>query len=179
MTRFLWLKKTLVAGAVASALCGANVAAAAVDMFLKVDGIPGESVDDKHKGEIDILSFGWEVSPKSGDLVGRTAKVCAHDIAFVKNVDKASPLLVSNAVMGNLIPKATLSVRKAGEKQQEFMIIELSSVLVSSVNHSVNGSSSQLETFTLNFASATFTYKPQRADGSLDTPVVGMVTRTC
>jgi type VI secretion system secreted protein Hcp len=179
MTRIQRLKKTLVAGAAAAALCGANVAAAAVDMFLKMDGIAGESTDEKHKGEIEILSFGWDIAPRSGDLVGRTAKVCAHDISFVKYVDKASPLLVSNAIVGTVIPKATLSVRKAGAGQQEFMVLELNSVLVSSVNHNVSNTSLQLEQFTLNFASATFTFKPQRADGSMDTPVVGMVSRTC
>jgi len=179
MNRVLWLKKALMAGTAAAALCGANVAAAAVDMFLKMDGIAGESTDERHRGEIDILSFGWEIAPKSGDLVGRTAKVCAHDISFVKNVDKASPLLVQNAIVGSLIPAVQLSVRKAGAGQQEFIVIELTNVLISSVSHSVSSSTSQLETFTLNFASGKFTFKPQRADGSVDQAVVGQVSRTC
>jgi type VI secretion system secreted protein Hcp len=179
MTRFQSAKRILLAGAVATALCGATVAAAAVDMFLKMEGVPGESTDEKHKGEIDIVSFGWDVSPKSGDLVGRTAKVCAHDISFVKNVDKASPLLVSNAVIGTTFPRAILSVRKPGAGNQEFMTLELIQVQVSSVSHSVSGSGNSLETFTLNFASVTFTIKPQKADGTLDTPIVGNVARTC
>ena len=148
-------------------------------MFLKVDFIAGESTDERHKGEIDIASFGWEIAPKSGDVGGRISKVCAHDISFVKNVDKASPLLVQHAMVGTTIPRATLSMRKAGGGQHDFIVIELTNVLISSVSHSVSSSTSQLEQFTLNFGSATFTYKPQRADGSVDTAIVGQVSRSC
>ena len=70
-------------------------------------------------------------------------------------------------------------MRKAGEGQQDFMTIEMKDVLVSSVSHSISASALQLETFTLNFTSATFTIKTQRADGSAGTPVVGVVNRTC
>ena len=175
-----WLKRFLVSGAAALALCGAGVAAAAFDMFLKADGIPGESSDDRHKGEIDILSFSWDISPKTGDLTGRTARVCAHDLAFVKNIDKASPLLISSAIVGTIIPTATLTLRKAGGTPQEFFVIVLTTVTVSSVSHSVDGgSSSLLEQFTLNFASATVSFRPLKADGSLDTPIVATVARTC
>lgn len=173
------LKSAIAAGIASVALLGATTASAAVEMFLKMDGIKGSSKDSRHKDEIEILSFGWEVAPRSGDLVGRTTKVCAHDISFVKSVDIASPLLVSNAVVGTILAKAIIAVRKAGEGQQEFMTIEMNNVLISSVSHTVSASALQLETFTLNFTQATFTIKPQREDGSFDTPVVGMVTRTC
>ncbi len=31
----------------------------AFDAFLKLDGIPGESTDDKHKDWIELLSYNW------------------------------------------------------------------------------------------------------------------------
>jgi type VI secretion system secreted protein Hcp len=174
-----WLKQLLVASATALALVSTSAQAAA-DIFLKIDGIAGESTDDKHKGEIDILSFGWEIGPKTGDLVGRTAKVCAHDMSFVKIIDSASPLLISNAIVGTIAPKATLTLRKAGERQQEFMTIELVNVLVSSVSHAVSGASTTFaEQFTLNFTGGTVTFRPQKPDGSLGTPVVANISRTC
>ena len=37
----------------------------AFDAFLKLDGVKGESFDNTHKGEIDILSFSWGVSQTS------------------------------------------------------------------------------------------------------------------
>lgn len=180
MSDSTWIKRCLMAAFAAFALCGAGVATAAVDMFLKMDGIPGESADDRHRGEIDILSFSWDIAPRTGDLTGRTARVCAHDISFVKNIDKASPLLISGAVLGSIIPKATLTLRKAGEGAQEFFVLELTTVVVSSVSHNVSGrSSSLIEQFTLNFASAKVSYRPQKPDGSLDTPIVSTVNRTC
>lgn len=172
-------KHLLVAGATALALV-ATSAQAAVDMFLKIDGIAGESVDKDHRGEIEILSFSWEIAPKSGDLVGRTAKVCAHDISFVKSIDSTSPALVSNAIVGTIVPKATLSFRKVGEGQKDFMTIELANVLVSSVSHAASAGASQLaEQFTLNFTGGTVSFKPQRADGSLGTPITGNIARAC
>ena len=180
MNKTQWLKRFLSSGAAALALCVPGVAAAGFDVFLKLDGIAGESLDERHKGEIEIISFAWDVSPKTGDLTGRTAKVCAHDLAFVKNIDRASPLLISSAIGGTVIPTATLTVRKQGGMAVEFFVITMSSVLVSSVNHSVSASSSALvEQFTLNLTSATVTFRPQKADGSLDAPIVTTVTRTC
>ena len=43
---------------------------AQVDYFLKLDGIPGESVDSKHKDEIDIMSFSFGET-QTGDRIGR------------------------------------------------------------------------------------------------------------
>jgi type VI secretion system secreted protein Hcp len=172
------LKVLAVAGA--AALAFASTSALAVDMFLKIDGVTGESTDERHKGEIDIVSFSWEIAPKTGDLTGRTARVCAHDISFVKSVDSASPVLISGAIVGTIAPKATLSMRKAGEGQKEFLTIELVNVLVSSVSHAgSNSAGNPIEQFTVNFTGGTVTYKPQKPDGSLGTPVVANITRTC
>jgi type VI secretion system secreted protein Hcp len=174
-----WLKQLVVASATALAFA-ATSAQAAVDMFLKIDGIAGESVDKDHRGEIEIASFSWEIAPKSGDLVGRTARVCAHDLSFVKSIDSTSPVLISNAIVGTIVPKAALTFRKAGEGQKDFMTIELVNVLISSVNHAASSSSTQLaEQFTLNFTGGTVTFKPQKPDGSLGTPVVANISRTC
>lgn len=35
------------------------------DIFLKIDGIDGESMDDKHKNEIEVLSWRWNIHQES------------------------------------------------------------------------------------------------------------------
>ena len=78
------------------------------------------------------------------------------------------------------MPKATLTFRKAGEGQRDFMTIELTNVLISSVSHAASANATSLaEQFTLNFTGGTVSFKPQKPDGSLGTPVVGNISRAC
>ncbi|MGH3042713.1 MAG: Hcp family type VI secretion system effector, partial [Gaiellaceae bacterium] len=78
----------------------------AVDYFLKVDGIPGESADSKHKGEIDVLAFSWGVS-QSGSPVpgggGGAGKADFEDLLVVARTSKASPLLWEACASGKHI----------------------------------------------------------------------------
>lgn len=155
---------------------------AQVDYFLKIDGIDGESADDRHKNEIDILSFSWGANEPGinarGPLGGlRTGggggagKATFQDFHFVKEVDKASPKLMLSTATGQHYPKATLSVRKAGGGQQEFMMITLTDVLVTSYQTGGSQGSVPTDQFSLNYSKIEFEYSPQRPDGSLDAPV--------
>ena len=70
---------------------------AQVDYFLKIEGVDGESTDDKHKGEIELESFSWGETQRgtAGHGGGSGAgKVMPQDFNFVKKVDKASPVLL-------------------------------------------------------------------------------------
>ena len=93
------------------------------DAFLKLDGIDGESQDAFHKDEIEILSFSWGEKPiqfanGSGAGSGRVAMgPRSLNFSFVKQVDKASPLLMLRACEGNSIKQGTLTCRKAGGTQ--------------------------------------------------------------
>src|ERR1051326_1994440 len=129
---------------------------AAVDMFIKMDGIEGESKDDKHKGEIEILSLSWGVS-NSGGLAcstggGGAGKASFHDFSFVKNVDSATPQLMLACAEGKHISEGLITVRKAGEKPVEYLKIKLSEVLVSSSQSGGAGGIQPQEQVTLNFA---------------------------
>src|SRR5437773_201079 len=97
----------------------------AFDAFLKIDGIKGESQDDKHSGEIQLLSYTFgadqPASSKSGGG-GGTGKVNMHDLAITKQVDNASPLLYKACWTGKHIASAVLSIRKAGGTQQDYSI---------------------------------------------------------
>ena len=89
----------------------------AVDMFLKIDGVPGESEDDTHKDEIDVLAWSWGVS-QSGTLHagkgGGGGKASVQDISVTKYVDSSTPILMKYCASGEHIKNATLVVRKAG-----------------------------------------------------------------
>ena len=146
--------------------------ASAVDYFLKIDGIQGESQDHKHKNEIEILS--WSFGAAQGGTMhvgsgGGAGKVSMQDISFVKTVDKSSPKLFLACCNGEHIKSAVLIARKAGKDQQEYMKVTLSSILISHFHSSGSGQGGGLpvDEVSLNFAKIEVEYKEQKADGSL------------
>ncbi len=144
---------------------------AQVDYFLKLDGVDGESVDDKHKGEIEIDSYSWGAA--NAGTAGRgpgagSGKVQPQDFQIVKKVDKSSPNLYMNCCIGQHIKSAVLTIRKAGGGQQEYLKITLEDVLISSYQHGgTNGDVVPSEQISLNFAKMELSYKEQKPDGSL------------
>lgn len=144
----------------------------AVDYFLKIDGVPGESQDAKHKGEVQLESFSWGAS-QSGTMSygggGGAGKVDMQDFHMVKQVDKASPILFQNCATGEHIKKAVLTMRKAGKEQQEFMKWTFTDLLVTSYQLSGSGGGpTPMEQVSLNFAKIAVDYAPQKADGTLE-----------
>ena len=144
----------------------------AVDMFIKIDGIKGESQDDKHKDEIDVLSWSWGVTQQgtSGHGAGAGAgKALPQDFHFVKKHDKASPVLFIGCATGQHYKTAILTARKAGGGQQEYLKITMEDVMVSS--YQVGGAESSgvvpTDQIGLNFSKIEISYKEQKPDGSL------------
>jgi len=144
----------------------------AVDYFLKIDGIPGESQDDKHKGEIDILSWSWgetQTGTMSHGGGGGAGKVSMQDFHFVMLVNKATPKLILACASGDHIKKAVLTCRKAGKTQQEFLTYTFSDLLVSSYQTGGGGGEDvPNEQVSLNYSKMEIEYKAQKADGTLD-----------
>ncbi len=145
---------------------------AAVDYFLKLEGIDGESADHKHKGEIDIESWSWGESQSGTGHSGGgggAGKVSMQDFHFVMKISKASPKLMLACASGEHIKKATLVCRKAGKDQQEFFKIEMCDLLVSSFQTGGSAGSSLVPTeqISLNYAKIEFYYKEQKPDGTL------------
>jgi type VI secretion system secreted protein Hcp len=143
-----------------------------VDYFLKIEGVASESLDSKHKGEIDVESFSWgqTQSGSAGHGAGAGAgKVVPGDFTFVKRVDKGSPILMIGCATGQHFKSAILTARKAGGGQQDYLKITMSECLISSyqTGGSRNGDTVPSETLTLNFAKLEMSYKEQKADGSL------------
>lgn len=144
----------------------------AVDMFIKIATIDGESRDKKHAKEIDVLAWSWGVSNSGSAHVGGGAgagKANVQDLSFTKYVDASSNALISHACTGTHIEKVNLVVRKAGGQPLEYILIELSEVLVTSVSMGGSGGEDRLtENVSLNFAKFKYGYVPQKPDGTGD-----------
>ena len=143
----------------------------ASDIFAKIGNIKGESTDAKHKDEIVVLSWTWGVT-QSGTMSfgggGGSGKASFQDLSFTHHIDKATPLLLKACATGQHVPDATITVRKAGKGQLEYLIITLTDVLVTGVSMSVAEDAATAENVSLQFAKVDLEYKPQKADGSLD-----------
>jgi type VI secretion system secreted protein Hcp len=141
----------------------------AVDMFLKIDGIKGESVDDKHKDEIDVLSWSWGMSQSGAAHMGGGAgagKVNVQDLSFTKHIDVSSPDLYLACCNGKHLKEAKLVVRKAGESPLEYLVITMTDVIISSATLGGSGGEDRLtENVGLNFAKVNVDYTAQDNKG--------------
>ncbi len=147
----------------------------AFDAFLKIDGIPGESTDDKHKDWIEILSydFGMDQPSSATDSSaggGTTERVNIEDFKVVKHLDKASTKIYENCCSGKHIASVTLELCRAGGDKLKYLEVKMENVVISKA---VSGGKSEgqdgfpTEHVHFNFAKVKWTYTQQkRADGS-------------
>lgn len=146
----------------------------ALRMFAKIDGIPGESTDAKHKGEIDVLSFSWGVSsppPAGGGGGGGAGKASFQQVSFSHVVDKASPLLALSCATGQHHKVATLTQTRVGGGSVDFLQFKFEDVIVTGVAEAGPADQPLAEQVSLAYAKVHMAYFPQKADGSLDAPV--------
>jgi type VI secretion system secreted protein Hcp len=146
----------------------------AVDMFLELEGVKGESVDKTHKGKIDILSWSWGLS-NSGTFHhgsgGGAGKASFNDISITKFIDAASPNIMLFCANGKHFGKGKIIVRKAGENPLEYLHIDFEKVLVASYRTGGSGGEERLtESVTLNFSKVKLEYVTQAEKGGKGTP---------
>lgn len=138
------------------------VSHAAVDMFLMLEGIPGESADKANAGNIDVLAWSEGLSSSGTTHLGGgggAGKVSVQDLSVTKYLDSSSPLLRQYIASGRRIPTATLTVRTVSDNPRTVFKIELKDILVSSVSAGGSGGSDPLtENVTLNFAEVRWIY---------------------
>jgi len=147
---------------------GGTVPAMAVDSFLKVDGIPGESADAKHKGEIDVLAFSWGVSSAKGAASGGgggSGKAVFDDLLVVAHTSKASPLLWLACASRQHVKSAVLTCRRPGKAPVEFLKVTLSDVMISSYELDGSDEEPPLDQIGLTYAKIVTEYVPVDATG--------------
>ena len=142
----------------------------AVDMFIKVGDIAGESTDKAHKGKIDVLAWSWGMSQSGTTHMGGgggSGKVNVQDLSFTKYVDSSSNALMKACCEGKHYDDATLIVRKAGGSPVEYIVIKMTEVIVTSLSTGGSGGEDRLtENVTLNFAKFEYKYQEQDEKGA-------------
>ncbi|WP_027013771.1 Hcp family type VI secretion system effector [Comamonas composti] len=142
----------------------------AQDIYIKINGIDGESQDSKHTNEIEILNWNWKIEQESTMHTGSgggAGKAKVYDLEFEHFVDKSSPNLMKYCLTGKHIPEAVLTVRKAGGSPLEYLKITMTDVIVTLV--APNGSSVDevkvREKIKLSFSKVKQEYTIQNAQG--------------
>jgi type VI secretion system secreted protein Hcp len=144
----------------------------AIDVYLYIDGIKGESADDRHKDWIECKSVNWGVEqPRSATAStggGHTAERCEHrDIVISKLADLASPVLLQTCAAGRTIPKAKIEFMRAdaqGERIKYFEI-EIDNVLIGAVAPSVEEGDILTERVGFKFSRVRWKYTQQKITG--------------
>jgi type VI secretion system secreted protein Hcp len=140
----------------------------AMDMFMDIAGIPGESKDAAYAKKIDVLAWSWGMSQSGTFHAGGGGGANVQDISFTKYIDDASAPLMLATLNGKHLATAVLIVRKAGETPQKYLEITLTDVMVTSVSTGGSGGEDRLtENVTLNFAKVKLDYFVQNEKGAV------------
>lgn len=143
----------------------------AVDMFLKIDGIPGESTDAKFQKELVLESFSWgetNTAAHSAAGGGGAGRVSMQDFHFTAKVSSASPKLMLACATGQHIKDAVMSVRKAGEQKEStaaFLTYSFQGVVITSVQEAGATDDLPLDSVSFAFQKIDVMYKPQTPAG--------------
>jgi type VI secretion system secreted protein Hcp len=142
----------------------------AVDMFIQIGDIKGESKDSQHEEEIDVMAWSWGMTQSGTTHMGGgggSGKVSVKNLSITKHIDSASTNLMLACCNGKHYETALLTVRKAGENPVEYLKITMNEVLVASVSTGGSGGEEKLtENVTLNFAKVKTEYTPQDEKGA-------------
>jgi type VI secretion system secreted protein Hcp len=141
----------------------------ASDVHIKFDGVDGESTHKDHKGEIEILSWSWGVNNASATAGGGSGKGKGDPGAFnfMHIYDKASPVLAKKCAQGVHFPTVTLTARKSGEGQKDFLKVTMKEVFITSVQPSGASQGDIMESVSMSYGDIEFAYKPQDDKGGL------------
>lgn len=144
-------------------------------VFARIGTIKGESQDARHRDEIDVLGWHWGVFQSGAGgpagAGGGSGKPVFRELVLTHHIDRSTPLLLKACVTGQHVKDATVTVRRPGSGQQEYLVITFGDVLVSGVSTSVAEDGSTQETVELFFGRVDLEYRPQKPNGSLGTGV--------
>jgi len=142
----------------------------AIDSFLKLGTLKGESVVKGFEDQIQLLSWGWGMTQTGTTHTasgGGAGKVDVSDLQISKHVDAASPMLALACCKGTHYDSATLTMRKAGGTALEYVTITLTDLIVTSYSVSEGGGGDLLtDTVTLNFSKFKYSFQPQDNKGA-------------
>lgn len=142
------------------------------DVFLKIDGarqgpIKGESYDEKHKDEIDVVSWSWGMRAQTTIAGGEKGKATLNELVVGKRIDSASTALMSAMRNNEPIKSAVLTMRKSGMTQHDYCRVSIKNARITAIDIQCDEPGSPMFTETLSFAfqALKVEYIPQGADG--------------
>ncbi|MBL8588950.1 MAG: type VI secretion system tube protein Hcp [Methylobacteriaceae bacterium] len=144
----------------------------AVDIFLKVEGIEGETQDHQHKDQMEIRDYAWKMTSPRDSFTGQVSgKPRVENLTVLKRVDKGTPKFMEALVKNKNLGYATLSFRKAGlqagaKPQMDYLVIKLSDVYVAEWSPAGTDGDALLEKIAFNFRKFDVLYKMQKEDGT-------------
>ena len=141
-------------------------------IFIRMEGIKGDSRDAKPEGEIEVLSWSWGVTNLAPEITGKVGgaagKASSSDLIFSHRIDLASPSLIKACVSGRHLKEAVVTVQKAGPEPQPFLVIKLYDLIVKSVEIGVDTLQNSItENVSLSFSKMEFLYNELNLDGTL------------
>ncbi|MET3133586.1 type VI secretion system secreted protein Hcp [Oxalobacteraceae bacterium GrIS 1.11] len=161
----------------------------ALDTYLQIDGIKGESTDSAHQGWIELSSASWGVfQPMSATAStggGHTAERCEHrTLSLTKLADMASPILMQHCSMGKTIPKAKLEFMRADSQGNpvKYYEVELENVVIASMDQAVHEGHILQDAVGLRFSKVKWKYSQQKIAGGMGGSTVGgwdLATNKC
>src|SRR5215213_8488523 len=167
MRRFLILLGVCAPGWLLGLLLPA-AAPAAVDMYLQVDGLQGESTNDKYKDTIDVLAYSWGASNQNG------TKPAFQDFSVTKYIDQSSPAILNDVATGRLHATAKLTVVKAGDNPVPYLRYCFTGVRFDSVSHGGSGGEDRFtENVSFSYNTIVEAYQRQSVGGALGPTVFG------
>jgi type VI secretion system secreted protein Hcp len=145
------------------ALAAPAPAPAALDMYLELDGVQGESLSERYEGAIDVLAWSWGASRDANKAPN------VQNLSLTKYIDRSSPELFSRLTMGTASPAGTLTVVRPGEPPAPYLRLCMTGVRVTSISTGGSGGEDRLtENVTLSFSTIVEAYQRQKPDGTLE-----------
>lgn len=152
----------------------------AIDVYLQIEGIKGESQDDKHKDWIECGAVNWGIcQPRSASAStggGHTAERAElQEVTFSKEADLSSPILMQTCAMGKTLPKAKFEFMRADGQGTpiKYFEIELDKVLIGAITPGIEAGSILAEQVSLKFSKVTWKYTQQKIGGGASGSTVG------
>lgn len=145
-----------------------SLTSASGNMYLKIDGVDGESHDESHETWIDVLAYSHNIQGSIADVstARSTGSVKHSPLRTTKNVDKSTPKLYKKCSMASIIPSVMLEFWSGGESPNRFLMIELQSVIISSVQGYGLAGDHPTETVSFIYAKIQWTYTVYDAAGN-------------
>lgn len=138
------------------------------EYFIQLPGITGESEKDGHKDQIDVSSWSWGVSQSSTASSGSgsgSGKATPSDFQFTKPFDSASCNLAKSCAAGDHLKELKMTARKAGGTQQDYIIITLEEVLITSFHTGGSEGAFPFDQVTCSYKKIKIEYKVQKGTG--------------